>query len=201
MNAKKKCMDNKSIPKNINGLICFKDCPEFTPNLTPKEIFELGSFGGTYWRPIKSIFYKTCLKNKHKKYSCLKDIQDDKLIRPFDEYDKTINKYGTKVGTTLQFWEKKGWMDKKDPYGWVQWYCEFYSGRRSKDDNRQISRFNKLAGPKGRFRKWLITLILKKGSKKDWDNHNISPAIRQTLQHWGYKLTKKDFDNEVKSRK
>ena len=30
----------------------------------------------------------------------------------------------------------------------------------------------------------------------------ISPKIRQTLQHWGYQLTKKDFDEEkVKKRK
>ena len=72
-----------------------------------------------------------------------------------------INKYGKKVGTTLKFWEDKGWMEKQDPYGWVQWYCEFYLGRRSVDDERQISRWKKLAGPNGRFRKWLVTQILK----------------------------------------
>ena len=83
----------------------------------------------------------------------------------------------------------------------MQWYCEFYLGRRTEDDERQINRWVKLAGEKGRFRKWLVTQILKKGSKKDWNNSEISPAIRQTLQHWGYKLTKKDFDNEVKQRK
>ncbi len=83
----------------------------------------------------------------------------------------------------------------------MQWYCEFYAGRRSKDDNRQIKRWLQLAGPNGRFRKWLVTQILKKGTKKDWNNHSISPAIRQTLQHWGYKLKKKDFDKEVKNRK
>ena len=128
-------------------------------------------------------------------------IEDDKLTKPFDKYDKTINKYGVKVGTTLEFWEKKGWMDKLDPYGWVQWYCEFYLGRRSKDDERQIKRWGNITGSKGRFRKWLITQILKKGSKKDWNNYSISPAIRQTLQHWGYKLTKKDFNKELASRK
>jgi len=47
----------------------------------------------------------------------------------------------------------------------------------------------------------LVTQILKKGTKKDWNDHSISPAIRQTLQHWAYKLKKKDFDKEVKSRK
>ena len=199
MNKTKK-NNNKSNFKNQSDKLIFDDYPEFTPNLTPKQMFELGSFGGTYWRPIKSKFFKKKLKNKHKKYIWLNDINSDKLTRSFDKYDKKINKYGVKVGTTLEFWEEKGWIDKKDPYGWVQWYCEFYSGRRSKDDERQISRWSKLAGPNGRFRKWLVTQILKKGTKDDWNNYNISPAIRQTLQHWGYKLTKKDFDKEYNSR-
>ena len=199
MNKTKK-NNNKSNFKNQSDKLIFDDYPEFTPNLTPKQMFELGSFGGTYWRPIKSKFFKKKLKNKHKKYIWLNNIDSDKLTRPFDKYDKKINRYGVKVGTTLEFWEEKGWIDKKDPYGWVQWYCEFYSGRRSKDDERQISRWSKLAGSNGRFRKWLVTQILKKGTKDDWNNYNISPAIRQTLQHWGYKLTKKDFDKEYNSR-
>jgi len=188
-------------PKKVNGEIFFEDHPEFNPNLTPHQIFEMGSFGGTYWRPIKSMFFTTTLKNKHKKYpkSWWKGIPNDYLITPFDKYNVKINKYGKKVGTTLEFWEDKNWIEKQDPYGWVQWYCEFYSGRRSNDDQRQISRFNKLAGPNGRFRKWLITLILKKGL--DWDNYDISPAIRQTLQHWAYKLTKNDFEKEISERK
>ena len=40
----------------------FKDYPEFTPNLTPKQIFLLGSFidQGGYWRNIYSdVFYRT----------------------------------------------------------------------------------------------------------------------------------------------
>ena len=31
-----------------------RDYPEFQPNLTPREIFTRGSFGGGYWRPINS---------------------------------------------------------------------------------------------------------------------------------------------------
>ena len=199
---KNKKKNKMTKPKKVNGEIFFSDYPEFRPNLTPREMFKLGSFGGTYWRPIKSKFYDNELKNQHKKYpkSWWKDIPDDHLTRPFDKYDVKINKYGKKVGTTLSFWEKKGWMREQDPYGWVQWYCEFYLGRRSKDDVRQIDRWKKLAGPNGRFRKWLVTQVLKKGTKKDWNNHSISPAIRQTLQHWAYKLKKKDFDKEVKSR-
>ena len=57
-----------SKPKRVNGEIFFKDYPEFRPNLSPRQIFKLGSFGGTYWRPIKSKFYKTQLKDQHKNY-------------------------------------------------------------------------------------------------------------------------------------
>jgi len=40
--------------KNSYGEIVFPDYQEFRPNLTPREMFKLGSFGGTYWRQIKS---------------------------------------------------------------------------------------------------------------------------------------------------
>ena len=189
-------------PKKKDGVYYFKDRIDFSPNLSPKEMFELGSFGGTYWRPIKSKFYKTTLRNYHKKYPSKwwKNVPEEHLTKPMDNYDTDINKYKTKVGTSLEFWESKNWIDKQDPYGWVQWYCEFFMGRRSKDDERQIDRWKKLAGPKGRFRKWLVTQIMKKGGRGDWNNSEISPAIRQTLQHWGYQLTNKDFELELKSR-
>lgn len=174
---------------------------DFKPNLTPRQMFKMGSFGGTYWRPIKSKFFSKELKNQHKKYSFLKDIPDKLMTRPFDKYDVKLNKYEKKVGTTLKFWENKGWMRESHPYGWVQWYCDYYSGKRSDDDERQIKRWQQLAGPNGRFRKWLVTEIMKKGGKSKWDDHSISPAIRQTLQHWGYKLTEKDFNQELENRK
>ena len=41
-------------------------------------------------------------------------------------------------------------------------------------------------------------IIIKK--KTTWDNLTVSPKIRQTLQHWGYRLNKKDFNTEVKIR-
>ena len=187
-------------PKKVNGTYRFKDYPDFRPSLSPREMFKLGSFGGTYWRPIYSSIVNKRLKNQHLKYpkSWWKDIPEDHLTRNWDDYDTTINKYGKKVGTTLQFWEGKGWITKYHPYGWVQWYCDFFMGKRSPDDDRQISRWKGVAGPNGRFRKWLVTQIIKKDGK--YNDFTISPALRQTLQHWAYVLTKKDFDAEVKSR-
>ena len=113
------------------------------------------------------------------------------MTTEWKSYDKNINKYKVKVGTTLDFWENKGWISKYHPYGWVQWYCDFYNGKRSKDDERQIERWLNLAGPNGRFKKWLMSLIVKKKTK--YNDYSISPGIRQTLQHWGYKLTASDL--------
>ena len=45
-------------------------------------------------------------------------------------------------GTSLRFWENKGWINEIDPYGFFQWYFRYWLGRRSKDDERQISRCN-----------------------------------------------------------
>lgn len=189
-----------SKPKKINGEIVFKDFPTFRPNLTPREMFQLGSFGGTYWRPIRSSVTKKNHKNPHKKYpkSWWKGIPEENLSSP--DCDIKRNKYGVRVGTSLDFWEGKGWIKESHPYGWVQWYCDFYMGERCEDDERQVKRWEALAGPRGRFMRFLVTQILKKGDKTDWNNDEISPKIRQVLQHWGYKLTKKDFNHEVKRR-
>jgi len=55
-----------------------------------------------------------------------------------------------------------------------------------------------LASERGRFRKWLVTLILKK--EGEWNDFTISPKIRQTLQHWAYQLTEEDFQKELSER-
>ena len=40
--------------RNAKGELVFPDYPHFRPNLTPKEVLQKGSFGGTYFRPIYS---------------------------------------------------------------------------------------------------------------------------------------------------
>ncbi len=174
-----------------SGIITFSDYPEFRPNLTPREIFKLGSFGGTYWRPIYSSITGKHYKNKHKIYPKVwwDGIADDKMTQSI--YDKHVNKYGVKTGSTLEEWEENNWIVDSHPYGWVQWYCDFYAGHRHADDTRQIERWKKIAGPRGRFRRMLINKINQ--NKTTYDDFTISPAIRQTLQHWGYKINKQDI--------
>lgn len=171
-----------------------KPYDDFTPNLTPRQIFESGAFGGTYFRPIYSSVTKKKYKNVHKKYKSLEGISDKILIVPFEEYNTKLNKYKVKVGSTLELWEEKEWIRSSHPYGWIQWYVEFYEGKGRKNEQenrRQIDRWKKLAGPNGRFRKRLINMIQKK--KKKFNDYSISPKIRQTLLHWGYELTEEDL--------
>lgn len=173
----------------------FKGLPDFKPNVAPKDVFKKGAFGGTYFRPINSTITKKNYKSKDviSEYpkSWFKGIDIEKKITS-SKYDKKVNKYGVKCGSSLEDWEKSNWIVKEDPYGWFQWYCHFYMGRRTKDDQRQIDRWLKLAGPKGRFRRTLMNKIIKAG--KDYNDKSVSPVIRQVLQHWGYKLSKRDLE-------
>jgi hypothetical protein len=172
----------------------FKDYPEFKPNLSPEQILKMGSFGGTYFRPIYSSVTKKNYKSedviKEFPKSWFKGIDIEKMVTS-SKYDKKVNKYKVKCGSDLEDWEKSGWMDKQDPYGWFQWYCRFYMGRRTDDDTRQIKRWLALTGPKGRFKNRLVNMIKKKDS--EYDDESISPVIRQTLLHWGYQITPGDL--------
>jgi hypothetical protein len=190
------------LPKrNAKGELVFADHPELRPNLTPAEVMQLGSFGGTYFRPIDSGTTGERETDAYKEFPSewFKGLDIKKQVtRAWKSYDTDVNKYKVKCGGTLDMWESSGWISPIDPYGAFQWYCRFYLGRRSTDDDRQISRFNGVMGPKGRFRNQLIGKCSAAG--KTFDDPSVSPVIRQSLQHWGYALTQADADAYCKKK-
>eukprot|EP00639_Heterosigma_akashiwo_P035806 CAMPEP_0194719076 /NCGR_PEP_ID=MMETSP0296-20130528/10558_1 /TAXON_ID=39354 /ORGANISM="Heterosigma akashiwo, Strain CCMP2393" /LENGTH=278 /DNA_ID=CAMNT_0039620643 /DNA_START=80 /DNA_END=912 /DNA_ORIENTATION=- len=178
---------NKTEPvptRNKFGELVFPDYPDFKPNLTPKEIMQLGSFGGTYWRPIQSGVTGEKYSGQWKEFPMdwFEGLDVGKQVTS-RKYDPAVNKFGVKCGGDLDMWESSGWIAAVDPYGWYQWYCRFYLGRRCADDARQIGRARGVIGERGRFRCQLMNKVHAAGAAHD--DARVSPVIRQTLQHWG----------------
>lgn len=184
----------RPLPKREpNGCLVFSEYPDFRPNLTPEEVLRAGSFGGGYFRSINSGVAKRSFGDTvHEEFPQVwfRDMDIARCVTS-SRYNAAVNKYGVKSGNGLDHWEKAGWMREQDPYGWFQWYCRFFLGRRTVDDERQLGRWMSAIGPKGRWRCYLAGQCVK--SDKNWDDPSASPVTRQTLLHWGYCFTKEDW--------
>ena len=191
--------NDKYIPKrNKHDELVFPEFPLFRPNLTPSQVLQMGSFGGTYFRPITSAVtgesyrqvYKEFPKEWFKGHEEAGELKDIRCER---------QSLWCQVRGSLDMWESSGWISDTDPYGWFQWYCRVLPGRRSTDDERQVKRALGVMSKKGRFRNMLIKKCAMAGTTHN--DANISPVVRQSLQHWGYRLTKRDADAYVKLKK
>jgi len=134
--------------------------PEFKPQLTPKDMLELGVFGGKYMTDCqkefpKSWFTRAKLSPKKK--------------------DPSLNYFAIDASKPLSYWKKKGWIWKDDPRGWFQWYCRYYMGRRSEDDARQIGRWKQIKRHIAQLQRHC----------EPGDPH-CRPRQRQALLHWAY---------------
>ena len=139
---------------------------DFGPNISPVEVIKKGAFGGTYFRDIYSGVNDKIYRDSWKEFKELEN--SDKKYYSSDVYDVSLNKYSVECGTSLRFWESKGWIRPIDPYVWFQWYFRYWKGR-SEDDQRQIGRWKRIVS---RFKGVLIRLINKGGD---------SAKIRQIL--------------------
>jgi hypothetical protein len=195
-----------------NGDFVFSDYPDFHPNLSPSEVLQMGSFGGTYFRPIYSATTKQSYGNEVWQELPPKWLEGLNIARQVrsSTYNISVNKYKVKSGGDLAMWEDSGWMRDCDPYGNFQWLCRFFRGRRCDDDERQIARSMACFGPTGRWRGNLCGKVLasvaadssrRKTIESEVENFSISPVVRQTLQHWGYKLTAEHVYSFQKRRK
>ena len=104
---------------------------DFGANKTPVEVIKKGTFGGTYFKDIYSSVNGQLYKKSWKEFNQLKNIDQKYYCSGY--HDRSVNKYGVKCGTSLRFWENKGWINEIDPYGWFQWYFRYWLGRRSED--------------------------------------------------------------------
>ena len=142
--------------------------PEFKPDLTPKQMLELGVFGGAYFNDYAA------------------DPRDEfpedwfthaKLTpSPRARRDAKLNYFGVNASQSRAEWARKGWLSVEDPLGWFQWYCRYYMGRRlPEEDARQIRRWRAI----GRH----ISQI--KANCRAGDE-SCRPRQRQAVLHWAY---------------
>lgn len=134
--------------------------PEFKPDLTPKEMLELGVFGGKYMTDCRGEFPASWFSHA-------------KLCH--ERHDPTLNFFGINASQPLSVWRAKGWIHPDDPRGWFQWYCRYYMGRRHPDDARQIKRWKAIRRHVGQIAK----------NCRRGDVHCRSKQ-RQALLHWAY---------------
>lgn len=135
---------------------------EFKPDLTPKEMLQMGIFGGIYMRDCTKEFPKTW-------FTKAKFAEGKKR-------EKDLNYFGVNASQPLSIWRKKGWIYKEDPRGWFQWYCRYYMGRRiPKEDMRQIKRWKAINRH--------IAQVVKNCRKGDL---SCRKRQRQAILHWAY---------------
>jgi hypothetical protein len=135
--------------------------PDFRPMLTPKEMLELGVFGGVYMRDCRDEFPKSWFLRA-------------KLAE--GRRDKNLNYFKVFSGQSLKVWQEKGWIYESDPRGWFQWYCRYYMGRRlGEEDERQIRRWKA-------FARHVAQVVQNCGRS----NEMCRPRQRQALLQWAY---------------
>ena len=134
---------------------------QFEPDLTPKEMLEMGVFGGKYMTDCREEFPEIWFANAKLSPLC-KDIG--------------LNFFKVDASLPLSAWVAKGWIYDEDPRGWFQWYCRYYMGRRlDYVDVIQIKRWKAIRRHIGAIKKNCTPLDLDCRKKQ-----------RQALLHWSY---------------
>ncbi len=134
--------------------------PEFKPELSPKQMLELGVFGGKYMTDCRDEFPSDWFENVH--------------LSP-ETHNPNLNFFGVNASKPLSYWQQKDWIYPEDPRGWFQWYCRYYLGRRSVDDERQVKRWKAMKRHVAQIKKNCLPGDLGCRRKQ-----------RQALLHWAY---------------
>ena len=138
--------------------------PQFRPELTPAQMLRLGVFGGKYMTDCAAEFPSDWFKSAR---LCSQ------------RHDPALNYFGVNASQPLSVWRAKGWIHPADPRGWFQWYCRYYLGRRTFDDERQIHRWRAI-------RRHIAQL------KQNCPRGDLEcrPKQRQAVLHWAYDARK-----------
>lgn len=134
--------------------------PSFCPELSPKEMLEMGVFGGKYMTDCTGEFPADWFANARLSH---------------DRQRADLNFFLINASKPLWYWKAKGWIYPDDPRGWFQWYCRYYRGRRCSDDVRQIKRWKAMTRHIAQIRKNCAPgdLVCRRRQ-------------RQALLHWAY---------------
>jgi hypothetical protein len=133
---------------------------DFEPGLTPREMLELGVFGGDYFHGDIAEYPEEWFKN----------------AKISDTHDPKLNFFEVDASQPLRVWQEKGWIYDGDPRGWFQWYCRYYLGRRiPEEDQRQIKRWRAMKRHMAQIQKACHPGDLTCRRKQ-----------RQALLHWAY---------------
>ena len=134
--------------------------PEFQPQLTPRQMLQLGVFGGKYLTDCRAEFPQSWFTRA-------------RLAK--GRREARLNCFGVNASQSLAIWRQSGWIRPQDPRGWFQWYCRYYMGRRSADDVRQIRRWRAIARH--------IAAIRHNCEPGDLE---CQKRHRQAVMHWAY---------------
>ncbi len=134
---------------------------DFKPELTPKEMLQLGIFAGDYFANDFDEFPN--------------DWFEGVRLSPGSP-NPELSFFKIMASQPLKEWQRKGWIFEEDPHGWVQWYFRYYLGRRVPEmDAKQIKRWKNIRRHIGQIKKHCDV--------GDW---SCRPRQRQALLHWAY---------------
>ena len=90
---------------------------DFSPNLTPKEIIQLGSFGGIYFNDCNG---KIDISSNEFPEDWFEGLEESQYKS--SKYNKRVNYFNIKSGLSQSEWEENGWINNQDPRGWFQFF-------------------------------------------------------------------------------
>jgi len=138
---------------------------DFKPDLSPREMLELGVFGGRYLRDCRREFPSSWF------------VKAKLLPLGKPGHDPKLNYWQVDASQSLSVWRAKGWINEEhDPRGWFQWYCRYWQGRRLPgEDERQIKRWRQMSRHLAQIKK-----------NCRLEDNSCRRKQKQALLHWAY---------------